>query len=165
VLVESRISNSRAVAVGLIADLSNRMLLNRDAAIGTPVNPKNTTAIASAYTLSPWTAAPAAPTVAAPDPTDCRANTVICTPAQLAQSDLMSWRRAVAAVFPGGQATVFNSPNDARQIGIAIAWPANERNLASTSDQVLAAQPFSVTPTTGVTCPATFICHVVYVQP
>ncbi len=160
-LVESRTTNSRALAIGLIDDLSNRMLLNRDAAIGKPVSPRNALAVPSAYTLA-WSADPGAAT----DPTDCRNNANQCTGAQLATYDLMAWRRAVAAVFPGGQARVFNSTKDERQLGIAIAWPENERKLGSNADDALAKNPLDVTAAAqGITCPATLICHFVYVQP
>lgn len=160
-LVESRTTNSRALAIGLIDDLSNRMLLNRDAAIGKPVSPQNATLVPSAYTLA-WSADPGT----AADPINCRDNANQCAGAQLATYDLMAWRRTVAAVFPGGQTTVFNSVNDQRQIGIAIAWPENERKLGSTADDALAKNPMAITATgQGVACPATLICHFVYVQP
>jgi type IV pilus assembly protein PilV len=159
-LVESRTTNSRALAIGLIDDLSNRMLLNRDAAIGKPISPTNATLVPSAYTLA-WSGDPAA----AADPTDCRDNANQCTGAQLATYDLMAWRRAVAVVFPGGQATVFNSANDQRQIGIAIAWPENERKLGTTADDDLAKSQMSINAASGITCPNTLICHFVYVQP
>jgi type IV pilus assembly protein PilV len=185
VLVESRTTNSRALAIGLIDDLSNRMLLNRDSAIGKPISPGVATAVSSAYAIA-WSSAPPAATATTPDPTDCRAYSstpIVCTSAQLAASDLMSWRRAVAAVFPSGQVAVFNSVNDSRQIGVAIAWPENERQLASSTDQTLANKQFQVNVTTntatsngvlmnsGITCPAAvppapaFICHFAYVQP
>lgn len=160
-LVESRTTNSRALAIGLIDDLTNRMLLNRDAAIGKPVSPLNATVVPSAYTLA-WSANPGA----IADPTDCRDNANQCTGAQLAAYDLMAWRRAIAAVFPGGQAIVFNSVNDQRQLGIAIAWPENERQLGSTADDTLAKNPIAVTAAAqGIACPATLICHFVYVHP
>jgi type IV pilus assembly protein PilV len=157
-LVETRTSNSRATAIGLIDDLSNRMLLNRVAAVGQP---------SSAYTLA-WSSAP--PTTPPSNQVDCSVGAVVCTAAQLALSDLFAWRTAVAAAFPGSQATVFNSPTDQRQIGIAIGWPANERKLgntaAPTADDTLAAAPFAVTlNTNGTNCPMSLICHVVYVQP
>ncbi len=160
-LVESRTTNSRALAIGLIDDLSNRLLLNRDAAIGKPISPQNSAVVPSAYTLA-WSADPGT----AADPTDCRDNANQCTGAQLATYDLMAWRRAVAAVFPGGQAIVFNSANDQRQIGIAIAWPENERKLGSTADDALAKNPLTITAVgQGIACPNTLICHFVYVQP
>jgi type IV pilus assembly protein PilV len=159
-LVETRTTNSRALAIGLIDDLSNRMLLNRDAAVGKPISPTNTALVPSAYT-SGWSAAPGTAT----NPTNCIDNANQCTGTQLAAYDLMAWRRAVAVVFPGGQTTVFNSANDQRQIGIAIAWPENERKLGSTADDALAKSQMEITTASGITCPATLICHFVYVQP
>lgn len=170
VLVESRTTNSRAIAIGLIDDLNNRMLLNRDAAVGVPVSPGVPNVIASAYATLPvqtFLGAPAAATAITPDPMDCRispSTPVICTPAQLAQYDLMAWRRAVAAAFPNGRVHVFNSAQDPRQIGIAIAWPSNERSVA---DQTAATLPFVITDAAlgDAACPTDFICHIVYAQP
>lgn len=170
VLVESRTTNSRAIAIGLIDDLNNRMLLNRDAAVGVPVSPGVPNPVASAYATLPketFLAAPPAATASTPDPLDCRVspNTpVICTPAQLAQYDLMAWRRAVAAAFPNGQVHVFNSARDSRQIGIAIAWPANER---SGVDSTEGTAPFVINSAAlgDAACPTNFLCHIVYAQP
>jgi type IV pilus assembly protein PilV len=141
-LVESRTANSRATAVGLIDDLTNRMLLNRDAAL------------ANSYALA-WSATKAAQ--------DCA--TAQCSGTQLAQSDLNTWRIAVLASLPSANATVFQSPNDPRQIGIAIAWTANESKAAD-ADATTYSSPFAVTTAAnGVNCPANSICHLVYVQP
>lgn len=141
-LVESRTANSRATAVGLIDDLTNRMLLNRDEAL------------ANSYALA-WNATKAVQ--------NC--TTAQCTGAQLAQSDLNTWRIAVLASLPSANATVFQSPNDPRQIGIAIAWSANESKAAD-ADNTTYNEPFKVTTeANGVECPANSICHLVYVQP
>lgn len=140
-LVESRTANSRATAVGLIDDLTNRMLLNRDAAI------------ANNYNLA-WGAAVAAQ--------DCVNNQ--CSGVQLAQSDLNLWRARLTTTLPLANARVFQSPNDPRQIGIAIGWSANESKAADTGSATY--QPFSVTAaTSGADCPAGLICHIVYVYP
>jgi type IV pilus assembly protein PilV len=141
-LVESRTANHRATAIGLIDDLTNRMYLNRDAAI------------ANSYALT-WDATKAVQ--------DCR--TAICSGAQLAQSDLNAWRLALIAALPSGNASVFQSANDPRQIGIAIAWSANESKAADV-DNATFYKPLAVTATAnGVDCPASAICHIVYVQP
>lgn len=144
-LVESRTTNSRAIAVGLIEDLTNRMLLNRDAAL------------ANRYALA-WSATKTVQ--------DC--TLAQCTGAQLAQSDLNTWRNAVLASLPSANATVFQSPNDSRQIGIAIGWTANESKAegTTTSEKAAYKAPFAVTAgANGVECPANLICHLVYVQP
>jgi type IV pilus assembly protein PilV len=144
-LVETRTSNYRAVAIGLIDDLNNRMLLNRNAALSNP----------TPYVLG-WTDAATAAQ-------NCVANQ--CTGAQLAQSDLNQWRAALAAALPGAKASVFLSPTDPRQIGIAIAWNANEGKAADT-DTAKYNSPFNVTAAAnGVACPANSICHFAYVQP
>ena len=139
-LVESRTANHRSTAIGLIDDLTNKILLNRDAAI------------AGSYALA-WSGTSAAQ--------DCL--TVQCTGAQLAQSDLNLWLARVATALPGSNATVFASANDPRQFGIAVAWSSNESKASSDANYLT---PFAVTTaTSGVACPANSICHVVYVQP
>jgi type IV pilus assembly protein PilV len=146
ILAESRTSNHRAVAIGLIDDLNNRMLLNRNAALYSPIPP---------YNLD-W--ADAATAVQ-----DCKTNP--CSGAQLAQSDLNEWRASVAAALPGGKTSVFLSPTDSRQVGIAIGWNANEGKAADT-DTDKYKSPFAVTADLhGVECPANSICHFAYVQP
>lgn len=151
-MVETRTANYRATAIGLIDDLSNRILLNRDAAF------------AGNYALA-WGAATAAQ--------NC--TTAVCTGAQLAQSDLHVWRTSLVAALPSGDARIFRSGNDPRQIGIMVSWAANESsantNVYTSADATIYNQPFAVAnalafeaPTT-VSCPAGSICHVVYVQP
>lgn len=145
-LVETRTANYRATAIGLIDDLTNKIALNR------------TASLAGNYNLAWAAAATAAQGCAAAQ----------CTGAQLAQSDLNQWRASVARLLPGSDASVFFSPNDPRQIGIAVSWAANESSkaaLGSAADVAYNA-PFVVTAaTSGVTCPANSICHIVYVQP
>lgn len=145
ILAESRTSNYRAVAIGLIDDLNNRLLLNRIAALSNP----------TPYALD-WTDAATAAQ-------DCV--TSQCTGAQLAQSDLNQWRASLAAALPGAAARIFLSTTDPRQIGIAIAWNANEGKAADT-DSAKYNSPFNVTAAAnGVECPANAICHFAYVQP
>lgn len=142
-LVESRSANYRAIAVGLIDDLNNRMLLNR------------TAALADNYALA-WDASATAAR-------DCVGS--VCDGAQMAQSDLNLWRATLAAALPAGSANVFLSSTDPRQIGIAVAWAANEGKAAD-ADSITYNRPFAVTANAnGVACPAKAICHLVYVQP
>ncbi len=173
-LVETRTANSRAVAVQLIDDISNRMMLNRFAAVGRPqlLAPNF---VPSSYLL-PWSnttgVGDAMPTV---NPSDCT-NTNTCTPAQLAASDLFQWRTAVNAALPGAQATIFQlntittpALGDNRQLGVAIAWSINERQVRDNtpgSDATKYNAPFDITVlANGVNCPNNLICHLVYVQP
>lgn len=156
-LVETRTANSRAVAVQLIDDLSNRMLLNRYAALGRPqLTAGDPRFLASSYLLA-WSNTTG---MTAPNPSTCLG--AICTAAQLAAADMFQWRTAVNAALPGAQATVFQLPaasGDLRQIGIALGWPLNERTTNAAYNT-----PFNTT-NNNITCPATLICHVVYVQP
>lgn len=108
-LVETRTANHRATAIGLIDDLTNKIALNR------------TAALAGNYNLA-WAAAATAAQ-------DCV--TATCAGAQLAQSDLNQWRAAVARLLPGSDASVFFSANDNRQIGITVSWTANESSKAT----------------------------------
>ena len=145
VLVDTRTANHRATAISLINDMSNRMLLNRDVAVQGSYN-------------SVWGA-----TVAAKNCVSSASNTTRCTGAELAQSDLNLWLANVRSVLPSGDAQIFTSTTDARQIGIAIAWAANESVAAPLS---AASNPLAVTAAqNGVACPANAICHVMYVQP
>lgn len=149
-LTETRTTNSRAIAVELIADLTNRMMLNRDHAL-----------LAAGYNLA-WGAIPAA--------VDCA--TLVCTNIQVAQSDLSAWRQSVARLLPGGDARVFQliAPMDPRQIGVMIAWRANEgKSLSDTGASPVDAAytaPFVINSgVPGETCPPGSLCHLVYVQP
>jgi type IV pilus assembly protein PilV len=169
-LVETRTANSRAVAVQLIDDLSNRMALNRYAAVGRPqLNAADPQFSNSSYLLAWSDTTGVGVTMPPANPFNCVLN--ICTPAQLAASDLFQWRTAVNAAFPGAQATVSALPvdtNDVRQLAVAIAWPLNERTIqgATAADNTAYSTPFNVTALNSiVACPANLICHVVYVQP
>lgn len=142
-LVESRTANHRAVAIGFIDDLSNRMLLNRDAAM------------ANNYAMA-WSD----PNILK-DKNDCIAS--VCIGADLAKYDLKQWLLALNAALPNANANIFPSATDPRQIGIAVAWSANERSKDANYKK-----PFEVIKDIkglGTDCPDEFICHVVYVQP
>ncbi len=141
-VAETRTTNSRAVAVSLIDDITNRMLLNRDHAI------------AGGYNLAFATVAPAA--------SNCTAGT--CTNIQIANTDLAAWRASVEALLgPGGQSAVFQAFPDTRQVGVMIAWPANEGKIAD-GDATYKA-PFDVVSGVATSCPLGSICHLVYVRP
>jgi type IV pilus assembly protein PilV len=171
-LVETRTANSRAVAVQLIDDLSNRMLLNRYAALGRPQLPtSHPNYQASSYLLASFSdTSGTGVAMPATNPSDCIQT--ICTPAQLAASDLFLWRTAVNAALPGAQAYVFQlstAVGDPRQLGIAIGWPLNEKQVKDSvagSNATKYNAPFD-TPVlaNGIACPANLICHIVYVQP
>lgn len=147
-LVETRTSNARAVAVGLIDDITNRIALNRDQATAT------------GYDFAWANAWPAG--------VDCRA--APCNGAQKAQFDRNQWLTSVVALLgPNARATIFSSPSVPGQIGIMVAWPENEgRSQADTGAAPIDAAyraPFVVTTGTATVCPPASICHLIYIQP
>lgn len=137
-LVDGRQANARATAILLIGDLNDRMLFNQ------------ATAVRDGYRLA-WGETPAA--------SDCRSKA--CQGSELAQADLNAWRSALSQALPAGNASVFRSTSDPRQIGIAISWSIQERSDAKAYRAPLVATVAAV----GVDCPADQHCHVVYVQP
>ena len=154
VLVDTRTANHRATAMGLINDMTNRMLLNREQMVNYYTN-------TSTYpNTNGWNA-----TVALVPPTNCLVNDAAATPCtsiQMAQADLNQWLNTIRTTLPSGDARIFESGTDQRQIGIAIAWSANE----SANAPLDANSPLAVTTgQNGVDCPANLICHIVYVQP
>ncbi len=141
-LVDSRAASGRSVALTLVDDLANRMMFNRD------------TAASNGYKLA-WGEIPAA--------RDC--SMASCSGSELAQADLNAWRLAVKTALPMGNAAVFRSAQDPRQIGIAISWALNESKAVDV-DTASYRKPFTVTTTThGIDCPVSALCHVAYVQP
>ena len=137
-LVDGRQTNARATAILLIGDLNDRMLFNQ------------ATAARGGYRLA-WGDTPAA--------VDCRNRS--CSGTELAQADLNAWRTALSQALPAGNASVFGSSSDPRQIGIAVSWSIQER-----SDAQAYRAPFVATAATlGVDCPADQHCHVAYIQP
>ena len=157
-LVETRTTNSRARAIQLISDFSERVRIN---AIGaqpsgglSPYADSNTTP-----------AFPAAPTSLTKD---CPNITPGCTSAQEAVYDLESWRQEVAAVLPNGRASILQvSP---RQLQVLISWQANENTspvLGGAASDTIVQTPLQISGTAaGTLCgaSATVICHVDFVD-
>lgn len=140
-LAEGRQANARAIAVALAQDLLNRMQFNQPGVS------------AGGYQMN-WGEMPGA--------LNCQGSP--CSASAMAQSDLAAWRAALAAQLPHGDATVFRSGSDARHVGIAISWVANEIDVAE-ADAPAYRAPFAITAAThGVDCPATQQCLVVHVR-
>lgn len=153
-LTDTQTGVRRAQAVKLIEDLSERVRANPNA-IGN----------AASYAVA-WSATLSAPPA-------CAINSgfpaTSCTAAQLATYDVDRWLRGVRANLPLGDATVFVSGSDARQLGVMLAWRENERAREgdSVADTSAYKAIFSVTGTStsgSVTCPAGKICHLQYIN-
>lgn len=145
-LAETQTGVRRGQAVRLIEDFSERI----------KTNPGGYSQL-GAY-VSDFTATVPQPTV------NC--STTDCLPEELALWDLAKWKTNVAQILPLGQANLFLSTDEAtssnrRQLGIIVAWKKNE---ASDSDDYKT--PFLPSAVVkGIECPATHLCHLVYVQP
>lgn len=153
-LADTQTGVRRAQAVKLVEDLSERVRANPNA-MG------NAASYSAAWASSLGT--PPACAISSGFPSTS------CTAAQLATYDLDRWLRSVRANLPLGDATVFVSGSDARQLGVMLAWRENERaregDLAA--DTAAYKSIFSVTGTSAsgsVTCPAGKICHLQYIN-
>lgn len=157
-LVESRSSNSRAIAIQMSDDLLDRMQANTPIRINPPA--------ANPY-VTGWGAPP---TVG----TDCF--TAACTGAQLAAFDLNQWKTTLANLLPAGDAQVFQSPGDPTQFGVLIGWTATEAkneadatgaeaDLFAAAVSVRNAQGGLGTGVNNIACGAGQLCHLVYIRP
>lgn len=145
-LIESRSTNSRSIAIDMTDDLSERIQFNSGARLA-PVNPYLVNFGAAGATPNCFNAS--------------------CTPAQTAQLDIAQWKNTIAALLPGGDAAVFQLPNDNTQLGVLISWNDNIANEADDANDGGAYRaPLTVNvPAAGLNCPPTKICHLAYIRP
>jgi type IV pilus assembly protein PilV len=143
-VADSRNSAQRAVAVGLIEDLSGRLMINREAAF------------TGQYDMA-WGAPPAA--------VNCTNSP--CNAAQRAGVDLNQWLQTIQSSLPGGTGMVFRSPSDPRQIGIVVSWVAREggSSAAERAQRLALLSTGFLNNSSGITCPSGNYCQLVYVQP
>lgn len=157
-LVESRASNSRAIAIQMADDLLDRMQANTPIRINSPA-------------IDPYVVGWGSPPVAG---TDCFA--VSCTAAELAAFDLNQWKTTLASLLPQGDAQIFQSPGDPTQFGVLIGWSATQAKneaQATAADTGVFAAAVSVRDAQGqvgtgvanVACLAGRLCHLVYIRP
>lgn len=144
-LVEARVTNSRATAVRLITDLGERMRANAAGVNVTPPAP-------NPYLLPAFTGAPGA--VAA----NCTIG-VPCAPALVAQDDINTWLNALGAALPGGQAQIVQTGTEPR-VRVIVAWRINEREGVPLADQLRIAFGGGG----GDECPADSLCHLDFIE-
>jgi type IV pilus assembly protein PilV len=134
--VDGRNANHRAIALHLISDLHNRMLLNLDAARS------------QSYALA-WNA-PVTATATGCDDAPCNGQA-------LAQSDLERWVNTVRSSLPAGKARIFHAPDNPRQIGVMVAWeqtdPLEQSSTSTPND-----------PNNPNACPTNTLCQLSYVE-
>lgn len=113
-LTDTRTSVSRAQAIRLMEDLSERMRVN-----------PNALADINSYAMTWGTLG----TATAQAGTKC--NTTACTHSQLADYDIREWKRSVETLLPLGNATTFvtgaETDENRRQLGVMISWRENFR--------------------------------------
>lgn len=156
-LVETRTTNSRATAIRLIADLSERIRMN---AIG--AQPP------ASGGLSPYSDPQAGDFLPAQATAPCDPTSTATCPA--AALDVWAWRQEVASSLMNGRASIWQvSP---QQLQVVVAWQLNENAnttlTATSADQQLAA-PLQITTGNGSTatsnlCPDNAICHVDFID-
>ena len=145
-LVETRTTNSRATAIRLIADLSDRVRINK-------VGAQSVAGVRSPYSDTAADTFPAA----------VAASCSPCSPTQQAAQDLGEWRQMVSDALMGGKASVWQPSLASTQLQVTIAWQRNE----NASDSL--ASPLQVTGGGGVdsicsNASPNFICHVDFID-
>ncbi len=151
-LADTQTGVRRAQAIRLTEDLSERIKANPDAFGST-----------AGYTIA-WGA-----TLSSVK--DCSIATgfptTSCSATEIAAYDRDRWIRSVRANLPLGDANVFVSATDARQLGVMTAWRENERvregDSATDTSAYKAVFAAASTGTAAVSCPADHICHLQYI--
>lgn len=140
-IVETRVTNNRAIAIRQINDLNERIWLNREQAL------------AGQYNVNFATLGDA--------PTGCdttwnvnRTGANIITASNMAACDVWLWRRALVANIAGAQAQIQNVVGT-NQIRILVAWPLNEKNNMALDASLQARDASGAN-----VCPNGFICHI-----
>lgn len=152
-LADTQTGLRRAQAIRLIEDLSER----------TRVNPNALISISSYESGIDQE----------PSVTDCSSE---CDRSDLAEYDVAIWKQAVRNQLPGGKAALFIAPNEgannARQLGVLIAWRENERADADSAyldniDTTKAAKPGGgfddLLASVDASCPNDHTCHLQYI--
>lgn len=147
-IIEARNGAQRAEAIRLVADLAERIQLNRAGAragnyVGLNFGRPPASAPASCL------------------PTNMTANGRACAPAAIAQADLSAWRAQVVARLPAGDVMTFASALAGNpQLGVLIAWEPSASSKTTGSienDAFLAGITLSGNPL--AVCPRNRICH------
>ena len=168
-LVDTRTTNSRAIAIRLIGELSERIQLNFKGAAPPPGDK-------SAYADGKL---PDTPTIPFPDMVQTDADLKCpnqpspgCTKQNQAKYDIADWRKTVFDALPGGKASIWQiSP---RQLQVVIAWQANENTNTTLGSTATATDPSRQVATpmqiigtaAGSQCGnnSTLICHIDFID-
>lgn len=142
-LVETRTANSRAIAMRQIADLNERIKINRAAAL------------AGKYSIAPSTVDQGEPQGGC-NVTERTKYTI--SKEKLAACDVWQWRKTLASILPQGQGTI-NRLAGSNQLRVLVAWQLNEKNNAALAPSL------DIKDAAGNTlCPANHICHIQFLE-
>ncbi|MDR2220777.1 MAG: type IV pilus modification protein PilV [Methylobacillus sp.] len=168
-LVQTRTSNARAVAIRLIGDLGDRIRLNvAGAQPGADVG-YSTTLSRYSSTVAGDFSLPAAPG------TDCGAIATPCSSTERAAYDVYAWKLEVQNSLMKGQASIWQT--SPRQLQIIVAWKANEntnttltgtatdRQVDSSLQVTSSGDPAEICANDSDTAGAdVFICHIDFID-
>lgn len=145
-VVETRITNNRALAIREINDLNERIWLNREQAL------------AGSYDVNTFASPGTAPANCDATGNSNRAQET-SNAASVAACDVWRWRTALASNIAGSQAQVFRVPTT-NQIRILVAWPLNEKDNAGLDASLQATKTEDGT----TICPDGYICHLQFLE-
>lgn len=145
-LVETRVTNSRATAIRLIADLGERIQLNAQGA-------QATASVPSPYEDTDWDQPSDDP------PEEVETCDTECTGDQRAISDIWAWKTQVAGALIDGRGTVTQG-DDPRHLRVLVGWRLNEGPDRTLADEL----KISFGASTDDQCPEDFICHIDFIE-
>lgn len=151
-LVETRVTNSRASAIRLISDLGERIQLNAQGA-------QATQSVASAYEETDWDQPDATPPAGSCDMAQANTLANACTGAAVASYDVWAWRRQIADALMDGRGTITQG-DDPRHLRVVVGWRLNENPNTTLADELKIS--FGATPDDQ--CPDGFICHIDFIE-
>ena len=145
-IIDTRITNNRAIAIQQINDLNERIWLNREQAL------------AGAYNIDTFAAPGAAPESCDATGNANRSEELIGADSAAA-CDTWLWRTSLAGSIAGAQTQVQRIPGT-NQIRILVAWPLNEKDNAGLDESLQA----TATEDGETICPDGFICHLQFLE-
>jgi len=128
-------SYARTQAVILADDMANRLKANRRFALDLDANGNPNTADSSPYGIATFD-------TAAPNAVNCLGQAQTCTPQQLADYDILTWRNELARVLPSGRGRITVDDDRVvdgvtqRQFNITVQWRqvANSTEILADDD-------------------------------
>lgn len=156
-LVENRVTNSRATAIRLISDLTERINLNKEGAQAV-IGSGGAVTRPSSYVVA-LSAVPASPPAGACNLAAANTAAGACTPAEKAAYDLWEWRTQLSNALMDGIG-IIQQDTDPRHLRVMVGWRLNERDNSPLADELRV----SFGSNTADQCPSGYICHIDYIE-